>query len=708
MKVLVTSALPYANSEIHLGHLAGAYLPADIYVRYLRAKKIDVIYICGTDEHGVPITLAAEKEKATPQEIADRYHRSIKESFAKFGMSFDNFSQTSRPLHHKVSQEFFLKVYHKGLITPKTTKQLFCGNCRTFLADRYVEGKCPSCGAADARGDQCEACGKWLEPFDLLEPKCKTCGGTPEVRETTHWFFALSRFQKQLEDWIGDKKDWKDNVRRFCQGWFERGLEDRSITRDLTWGVKVPIPEAKDKVLYVWFDAPIGYISATIEWAAAQGKPDLWKDYWFGKDTKMVHFIGKDNIVFHAVVWPAMLMAHGDYILPAEVPANEFLNLEGRKLSSSRNWAVWLPDYLERFEPDPLRYALAVNLPENRDVDFTWADFLARNNNELADILGNFINRVALFVRKNYAGKIPEGGSPRAEELEVLNAIAEAPAKIGGMIERFELKNACRELMNLPALGNRYFDYQLPWKTFKTDRAACDRAISVCCRLISALEVLMRPFMPFSADKVKNMLGLGDRGWDEAANPVLPGEFKKVEILFHKIDDDRIAAEVARLGRPAADAQEIRKSEVLMEPTRGRFRNVTAQSGTIILPGFSDQSRPKPDPKKETKMEISFDEFKKLDLRVAQIVAAVKVEGADKLLKIEVDLGTEKRQIVAGIAPWYPPETLVGKKIILVANLAPARIRGNVSHGMMLAAEGDGQVVVLTLDKDLPAGSMVR
>jgi len=676
MRVLVTSALPYANSEIHFGHIAGAYLPADIYVRYLRAKKVDVIYMCGTDEHGVPITLAAEKEKTTPQEIANRYHKSIKESFAKFGMSFDNFSQTSRPLHHKVSQDFFLKVYNKGLIAPKTTKQLFCGNCRTFLADRYVEGKCPSCGADGARGDQCEACGKWLEPFDLLEPKCKTCGGTPEVRETTHWFFALSKFQKQLEDWIGSKKDWKDNVRRFCQGWFERGLDDRSITRDLTWGVKVPIPEAKDKVLYVWFDAPIGYISATIEWAEAQGKPDLWRDYWFGKDTKMVHFLGKDNIVFHAVVWPAMLMAHGDYILPAEIPANEFLNLEGRKLSSSRNWAVWLSDYLERFEPDPLRYALAVNLPENRDVDFTWADFLARNNNELADILGNFVNRVALFSRKNYTGKIPEGGNLRAEEMDVLNAIAEAPVKIGSMIERFEIKNACRELMTLPALGNRYFDYQVPWKTFKTDRAACDRAINVCCRVISALEVLMRPFMPFSADKMKNMLGLDDRGWDEAANPVLPGEFKKVEILFHKIEQERIDVEVARLGKePSGDASP--KSEI---------RN----------------------PNPEKKMEITFDEFKKLDLRVAQVIAVAKVEGADKLLKIDVDLGTEKRQIVAGIAPWYPPETLVGKKIILVANLAPAKIRGNVSHGMMLAAEGEGQVVVLTLDKDLPPGSQVR
>jgi methionyl-tRNA synthetase len=676
MRVLVTSALPYANSEIHFGHIAGAYLPADIYVRYLRAKKVDVIYICGTDEHGVPITLAAEKEKTTPQEIANRYHKSIKESFAKFGMSFDNFSQTSRPLHHKVSQQFFLKIYNKGLITPKTTKQLFCGNCRTFLADRYVEGKCPSCGAEGARGDQCEACGKWLEPFDLLEPRCKTCGGTPEVRETTHWFFALSKFQKQLEDWIGGKKDWKDNVRRFCQGWFDKGLEDRSITRDLTWGVKVPIPEAKDKVLYVWFDAPIGYISATIEWAEAQGKPDLWKDYWFGRDTKMVHFIGKDNIVFHAVVWPAMLMAHGDYILPSEIPANEFLNLEGRKLSSSRNWAVWLPEYLERFEPDPLRYALAVNLPENRDVDFTWADFLARNNNELADILGNFVNRVALFVRKNYAGKIPEAGNLRAEEMEVLNAIAEAPAKIGGMIERFEIKNACRELMTLPALGNRYFDYETPWQKFKTDRSACDRTINVCCRLISALEVLMRPFMPFTADKVKNMLGLESRGWDEAANPVLPGEFKKVEILFHKIEQEQIDAEVAKLGKePGGNANP--KSEI---------RN----------------------PNPEKKVEITYDEFKKLDLRVAQVIAVTKVEGADKLLKIDVDLGTEKRQIVAGIAPWYPPETLVGKKIILVANLAPAKIRGNVSHGMMLAAEGDGQVVVLTLDKDLPPGSQVR
>jgi methionyl-tRNA synthetase len=686
MKVLVTSALPYANSEIHLGHLAGAYLPADIYVRYLRAKGVDVVYICGTDEHGVPITLAAEKAKTSPHEIVDRYHKSIKESFAKFGMSFDNFSQTSRPLHHKVSQEFFMRVYEKGLITPKTTKQLYCGNCKMFLADRYVEGTCPNCASTEARGDQCEACGKWLEPYDLIAPKCKTCGGTPEARETTHWFFALSKFQKQLEDWLAAKKNWKSNVLGFCQGMFKRGLEDRAITRDLTWGVKVPIPEAKDKVLYVWFDAPIGYISATMEWAEQQGKPDRWKDYWLDKDTKMVHFIGKDNIVFHAVVWPAMLMAHGDYVLPAEIPANEFLNIGGMKLSSSRNRAIWLPEYLASFPPDPLRYALAVNLPENRDVDFTWADFQARNNNELADTFGNFVNRVALFVKKNYAGRIPDGANSRAEEQEVLKAIEEAPGKIGGMIERFEIKNATQELMRLPALGNRYFDYQEPWRTFKTDKPACERTLNVCCRMISALEILMRPFLPFSADKVDAMLGLGKRGWDDAANPALPPEFKKIEILFHKIEDDRIAAEVAKLdqagpgARPQAQAED-KKEKPKVEETKA-----------------------------DKKPEITFDDFKKLDLRVAQIVTAIKVEGADKLLKMELDLGTEKRQIVASIAPWYPAESLVGKKIVIVANLAPRAIRGNLSHGMLLAAEDatGSEVVLLTLDKDLPAGSLVR
>jgi methionyl-tRNA synthetase len=679
MRVLVTSALPYANSEIHLGHLAGAYLPADIYVRYLRARGVDVIYMCGTDEHGVPITIAAEQARQSPQQVADRYHQSIKESFARFGMTFDNFSQTSRPRHHKLAQEFFGRVHAKGLITPRTTKQLFCGKCRTFLADRYVEGKCPHCGNDGARGDQCETCGKWLEPFDLLEPKCKTCGGTPEVRETTHWFFALSKFQPQLESWIAGKSGWKDNVRSFCQGWFKRGLEDRSITRDIPWGVKVPLPEARDKVLYVWFDAPIGYISATMEWAEQQGKPDAWKDYWLNPDTKLVHFIGKDNIVFHAVVWPAMLMAHGDYVLPTEIPANEFLNIEGRKISGSRGWAVWLPEYLKDLPPDPLRYALATNLPENRDVDFTWADFQARNNNELADVLGNFINRVALFVRKNYSGRIPEGGNFRAEENEVISTIAQAPAKLGALLDRFEIKNACRELMTLPALGNRYFDYQTPWQTFKTDRPACDRTVSVCCRLISALEVLMRPFLPFSADKVANMLELGRRDWDQAANPALPAEFKKVEILFHKIDDDRIAAEKAKLDRLAAPAPAA----------------APAQPAPAV-------------PVPEVRPEITFDQFKQLDLRVVKVLAASKVEGADKLLKLEVDMGSEQRQIIAGIARTYPPEALVGKKIVLVANLARARIRGQVSHGMLLAAENGDAMSVLTVDKDVPVGSQVR
>jgi methionyl-tRNA synthetase len=686
MKVLVTSALPYANSEIHFGQIAGAYLPADIYVRYLRSKGADVVYICGTDEHGVPITLAAEKAGVSPQEIADRYYKSIKESFARFGMSFDNFSQTSRPLHHRVAQAFFLKIYEKGLIAPKTTKQLFCTSCQSFLADRYVEGTCPHCGSKEARGDQCEACGKWLEPFDLIAPRCKTCGGTPEVRETTQWFFALSKFQKQLEEWLAGKPNWKDNVRSFCQGWFNRGLDDRSITRDLPWGVKVPLPEAKGKVLYVWFDAPIGYVSATMEWAEQQGTPDRWKDYWLDKDARMVHFLGKDNIVFHAVVWPAMLMAHGDFVLPAEIPANEFLNLEGRKLSSSRNWAVWLPEYLQNFEPDPLRYALAVNLPENRDVDFTWADFQARNNNELADILGNFVNRVALFVRKNYAGRIPEGASFRSEEQEVLKAIEDAPGKLGGMLERFEIKNATRGLMALPGLGNRYFDYQAPWQTFKTDRAACERTINVCCRLISALEVLMRPFMPFSADKVARMLGIGSRSWDEAAHPALPSEFKQIEILFHKIDDGRIAAEVAKLGKAP---EPVAATEHKPEPVAAKVAAV----------GNLDS---------EGKLEITFDEFKKLDLRVAQVIAASKIEGADKLVKLDVDLGAEKRQIVAGIAQWYPPEALVGKKIVLVANLAPAKIRGVVSHGMLLAAESGSQLALVTLDRDLPPGSPVR
>ncbi len=690
----MTSALPYANGELHFGHLAGAYLPADIYVKYHRLKGSDIVYICGSDEHGVPITIAAQQAGVSPREIIERYHPSIKRSFEEFGVEFDNYSRTSLPVHHKTSQDFFLEVYKKGLLQPKATRQLYCPSCRMFLADRYVEGTCPNCKSEGARGDQCEACGRWLEPFDLMSPRCKTCGTTPEIRETTHWFFALSKLEPRLRRWLDSKTDWKPNVKRFCEGWFSRGLQDRSVTRDLTWGVKVPLPEAGDKVMYVWFDAPIGYISSSKEWAERTGKPERWKDYWLDEKTKLVHFIGKDNIVFHAIVWPAMLMAHEQWVLPADVPANEFLNLEGAKLSTSRNWAVWLPDYLKQFPADPLRYALAVNLPENRDVDFTWRDFHARNNNELADVLGNFVNRVAVFIKKNYAGRVPEASPDDGQGLEVLKAIEEAPAKLGGMIDRYQIKDAAREVMTLPALGNRYFDYEAPWKAFKQDRTKCDRTMNACMRLVSSLEVLLYPFLPFTSRKMSKLLWGHDadsraesghvpkRGWDDAGMPALPAELGPAEILFNKIEDSAIQVQVARLGKQDPQAASPKPEAESLKPQA-------------------------PGNKPEEKSVIAFDDFKKLELKVAKVLGADAVPGATKLLKLQIDLGTEQRQIVAGVALAYKPEDLVGKLIVVVANLTPAVIRGVESKGMLLAAVNPSGMALLTPDREIAPGTSV-
>ncbi|MCX7785831.1 MAG: methionine--tRNA ligase [candidate division WOR-3 bacterium] len=674
MKILVTSALPYANGEIHLGHLAGAYLPADIYVRYQRLKGQDIIFICGSDEHGVPITVAADKEKVSPKVIVDRYHNSIKKSFEQFGCSFDNYSRTSLPLHHKTAQDFFLKIYQKGYIYPKTISQFFCHNCNMFLADRYVIGICPNCGNEKARGDQCESCGRWLEPYQLKEPKCKTCGTTPEAKETTHYFFRLSQFQKTLEDWIRAKKHWKDNVKRFCEGWFAQGLEDRAITRDLTWGVKVPLKEAENKVLYVWFDAPIGYISSTKEWAEKKGKPDLWQDYWLDPNTKLIHFIGKDNIVFHAIVWPAMLLAHGDYILPAEIPANEFLNLEGRKLSTSENWAVWLPDYLKEFEPDPLRYALAVNLPENRDVDFAWRDFLSRNNNELADILGNFVNRVATFINKNYSGKIPKANKLGESENEILAKIKETTEKVGALIETFQIKDAIRELMTLPSLGNRYFDYQAPWLSYKQNQPQCDTTINICARLIASLSILLEPFLPFTAEKIKKLIQTQSKDWNSAINPQFNNTLGAISILFPKIEEKIIVAQIEKLGKKM-------DQDVSSKETQVKF--------------------------KEIPMEITIDDFKKIELKVAKIINAERVAGTERLIRMDIDLGTEKRQIVAGIGSAYNPENLIGRNIVVVANLQKAKIRGVESHGMLLAAVDGNDISLVVLDKEIRPGSPV-
>ncbi len=658
MRILVTSALPYANGDIHLGHLAGCYLPADIYVRYQKSRKRDCIHICGTDEHGVPIIIAALEKKCSPKEVIDYYYERIKKAFKDFGIIFDNFSRTSLPLHHKISQEFFLKIYEKGYIYKKEVIQFYCENCKLFLADRYVYGTCPFCQNPKARGDQCEICGRWLEPFQLISPKCKICNNPPVEKKTFHYFFALSKLQEKLKEWLLKKDYWKDNVKKFSLGLLNQGLEDRAISRDLPWGVKIPLEEAENKVLYVWFDAPIGYISSTIEWAEKNNKGDLWKEYWLNPETRLIHFIGKDNIIFHALIWPAMLMAHGDYILPYHIPANEFLNLEGRKLSTSENWAVWLIDYLKEFPPDMLRYTLASNLPETSDIDFTWKDFQIKANNELADILGNFVNRVLLFIKRNLKGKVPEDWELANE---VLETIKEVKIRTENFIENFEIKNGLKELMKLPSFGNQYFDYQAPWQSVKSDLKKCEKTIANCLILIKSIEVLFRPYLPFTCEKIRNFLDLEKFEWDD----VLEKEFllrkpilKEVEILFNKIPNEKIELQLKKL--------------------------------------------------KGGKMEITIEDFKKLDLRVGRVLNCERVKGTDKLLVFEIDIGNELRQIVAGIGNTYEPKDLIGKNVIVVCNLQPIKIKGIESNGMILAVGEEKAIAILTTDKDVPPGSIVR
>jgi len=552
-KILVTAALPYANGPLHLGHLAGAYIPADVYVRYQRLKGSDVIFICGSDEHGVPITIRADAERIAPQEVVDRYHVIMKNSFDRLGIRFDNYSRTSLPLHHRISQDFFLRLYHKGYIREESVRQLYCAACRRFLPDRYIEGECPHCHSPGARGDLCETCGRWLEPEQLINPRCKICGATPEMRETRHWFFRLPEFQKPLEEWQASKKHWKSNVREFSSGWFSEGLTDRSITRDIDWGIPVPLEGAAGKVLYVWFDAPIGYISSTVEWSQKQNQPELWRRYWCDPQTRLIHFIGKDNIVFHAIVWPAMLMAHGEFILPDNIPANEFLTIEGKKLSTSRNWAVWVDDYLAVFPPDPLRYYLSANAPENKDADFAWKDFQTHNNSELADVLGNLINRSLAFVEKHFEAKVPAAGELSGEDRAILGASEQATREIGASLEDFQVRAAVGQLMDLARKGNKYFNDTAPWTTLKTDRSRCGTTLNTTLQLEAALAVLMEPFLPFSAERLWNMLNLPgsvhDRLWYET--PKLRLEeyhpLGKKEILFQKIEDPIIEAQIAKL-----------------------------------------------------------------------------------------------------------------------------------------------------------------
>ncbi len=675
-KILVTSALPYANGPIHLGHIAGAYLPADLYTRYQRLQGRQVIHIGGTDEHGVAITIRAEMEGKHPREIVDFYYEDIRKAFDALHIAFDNFSRTSRPLHHRQAQQFFLRLYEKGYVYRRDSEQLYCPKCRRFLPDRYVVGTCPYCGYEEARGDQCEKCGRWLEPVQLLNPRCAICGTTPEPRKTFHYFFKLSEFNEPLRQWLESKKHWKPNVRRLALEWIRDGLRDRAITRDLEWGVPVPLSEAQGKVLYVWFDAPIGYISSTIEWAENQGNPELWKEYWLDPGTKLVHFIGKDNIVFHALIWPAMLMAHGDYILPSEIPANEFLNLMGEKFSTSRNYAVWVHDLTQRFPVDVIRFGIARILPEKKDADFDPRTFQTMVNTELVNNYGNFVNRTLSFVERFLGGQAPVltgDVDPRVRE-----AVETAHREITEYLETFEFRKALMRILALSDEANAYFDRGEPWRTRKTDLAATRRTLAHCLWFVKALSIYMAPFTPVSSEVVWRHLGLDTPHWQKALDPSLPEGLKiqGVRPPFRKIEDQ--------------------ETEALIQEIRSRAQQARTPA-------------PSTEPHKEQAMEkIRFEDFKKLDIRIGTIRAAEPVPGADRLLKLQVDLGEgDLRTLVAGIKEVYRPEDLVGTQIVVLANLEPRKIRGILSQGMLLAAVEDGKPVLLRPDRPVKEGTSV-
>lgn len=684
-KYLVTDALPYANGKLHLGHIAGSHLPGDIYVRYQRLKGHDVLHIGGTDDHGVPITLTADKAGITPKEVVDTYYPIIFNSLKSLGITFDNFSQTSRPIHHETSRDFFTRLHENDRFDLREVDQIYCPSTNRSLPDRYVEGICPHCKYEGARGDQCENCGTMLDGIQLINPVSDLCDVPLEVRRSSHWYFKLSEAQESLEHWLKGKTDWKDSVLNYCAGWFALGLEDRPITRDLDWGIALPLDNSEGKVMYVWFEAVIGYVSSTREWAERIGDPERWKTYWHNPDCTLVHFMGKDNIVFHAVLWPAMLMAHGDYILPTSVPANEFLNIEGQKLSTSRNWAIWLDEYLEDFSPDPLRYYLAAIAPETKDADFSWKDFQARNNNELADIFGNFVNRSLTFITRYFDGAVPSPGEFASEDEALLKLLKETPKTVGDCFENFQVRAAVRELILLGNHFNKYFNDQAPWHTRKTDRDRCGTTLYVCAQAVRTLAVIIAPVLPFTADKIWEMLQLegtvSNQRWDEAGEPGVPAGHKigQPEILFSKFEDERIEAQIAKLGKPQTPAQ---------------------------LP-LSVKTTDLNDPEKNPTIPI--DVFQKIELRVADILSAERVPKTDKLLKLRIRIGTEERQIVSGIAPTYDPADLPGRQIVVVANLQPATIRGVESKGMLLAATNtDGDPVLLIPDTATESGAEVK
>ncbi|WP_405411008.1 methionine--tRNA ligase [Maribacter sp. Asnod1-A12] len=668
----ITAALPYTNGPIHIGHLAGVYVPADIYARYLRLTGKDVAFVCGSDEHGVAISMKAKKEGVTPKDIIDKYHAIIKQSFVDFGITFDNYSRTSAQVHHDTASEFFINLYEKGDFIEETTAQLYDEEALQFLADRFVIGTCPKCGNEEAYGDQCENCGSSLNATDLINPKSTITGTIPTTKETKHWFLPLDRYEDFLREWIlkGHKNDWKPNVYGQCKSWIDGGLEPRAVTRDLDWGIPVPVEGGEGKVLYVWFDAPIGYISSTKEWAAREGKD--WEPYWKDKDTKLVHFIGKDNIVFHCIIFPSMLKAEGSYILPENVPANEFLNLEGNKLSTSKNWAVWLHEYLVDFPEmqDSLRYTLTANAPETKDNDFTWKDFQARNNNELVAILGNFINRVVVLTNKYYDGKVPAAGSLTDVDTETLEQLSKYPGIISSSIERYRFREAGQELMNLARLGNKYLADAEPWKVIKVDEERVKTIMNVALQIAAGLAVLSEPFLPFTSNKLKTILNIDvNLNWDNVSSKEdlldADHQINQAELLFRKIEDSEIQAQLDKL-EATKKANEYENKQVM--------------------------------PQKDT---ITFDDFSKLDMRVGTIIEAEKMAKAKKLLVLKVDTGLDVRTIVSGIAESFKPENIVGKKVTVLVNLAPRALRGVDSEGMILMTENaDGKLVFVNPDED--------
>ncbi|WP_127140865.1 methionine--tRNA ligase [Flagellimonas marinaquae] len=678
----ITAALPYTNGPIHIGHLAGVYVPADIYSRYLRLKGNDVAFVCGSDEHGVAISMKAKKEGVTPTEIIDKYHGIIKKSFADFGISFDNYSRTSAEVHHKTASEFFKKMYEQGDFIEEETEQLYDEEANQFLADRFVIGTCPRCGHEEAYGDQCENCGSSLNATDLINPKSTITGTVPTLKKTKHWFLPLDRYEGFLKQWILEdhKSDWKPNVYGQCKSWIDEGLKPRAVTRDLDWGIPVPVQGGEGKVLYVWFDAPIGYISSTKEWAEREGKD--WEPYWKDKDTKLVHFIGKDNIVFHCIIFPSMLKANGDFILPDNVPANEFLNLEGNKLSTSKNWAVWLHEYLEEFPDmqDVLRYALTANAPETKDNDFTWKDFQSRNNNELVAIFGNFVNRVAVLTHKYYDGKVPSPAELLAVDKDVLEALKEFPNTLSSSLERYRFREGSQQLMNLARLGNKYLADQEPWKLVKTDEERVQTIMYVALQIATGLAVLSEPFLPFTSEKLKGILNFNSNGvkatWDDVATAkaLLPAghTINSSELLFRKIEDSEIQQQLDKL-----EATKKANASTTNEPT-DMDKEITPQKDTI-----------------------TYDDFSKLDMRVGTIVEAEKMPKADKLLVLKVDTGLDTRTIVSGIANSFKPEDIVGKKVTVLVNLAPRKLRGVESEGMILMTENaEGKLVFVNPDED--------